>query len=126
MADKQKTDKRTEKKQLENPKKTPEKTLVQLSLQKVPDFIRNALVSDKTAPQKQKRADSSDIDSPLGASPGVSGISIDFKSIHDSLSDIRENMVKKSEMKAMITSILEEMKKRYQRRDYNSLKKFIT
>lgn len=110
MADKQKTDKRTEKKQPENPKKTPDKKLVQLSLHKVPDSIRNALVSDKTAPKKQKRVDSSDNDSPLGASPGVSGISVDLKSIHDSLSDISENMVKKSEMKVMITSILEKMK----------------
>lgn len=71
MADKQKTDKRTEKKQPENPKKTPDKKLVQLSLHKVPDSIRNALVSDKTAPKKQKRVDSSDNDSPLGAVGGL-------------------------------------------------------
>lgn len=31
--------------------------------------------------------------------------------IHDRLSDIRENMVKKPEMKVMMTSILEVMKK---------------
>lgn len=77
MADKQKTDIRSEKKQLENPKKTPEKkNLVQLHLQKVPDSIRNA--------------DSSDIDSPLGALPGVSGFFIDLKYINDSLSDMRK------------------------------------
>lgn len=34
-----------------------------------------------------------------------------IKSFHDRLSDIRENMVKKSEMKVMMTSILEVMKK---------------
>lgn len=70
MVDKQMTDKWTKKKQPENPKKSQEKIFVQLSIQKVPDSIRNALLSDKTAPKK-KRADSSDIDSPLGASPGI-------------------------------------------------------
>lgn len=34
-----------------------------------------------------------------------------INSIHDRLSDNRENMVKKSEMKVMMTSILEVMKK---------------
>lgn len=41
-----------------------------------------------------------------------------INSIHDRLSDIRENMVKKSEMKVMMTSILEVMKKD-ERRNYN-------
>lgn len=83
MSNKRKTDKRTKKKQQENPTKTPDKKkLLQLSFQKVPDFIRDALLSDKTARKKRKRTDSSDTDFPLGASPRVPDISIDLKSIH--------------------------------------------
>lgn len=39
------------------------------------------------------------------------GLGQAINSIHDRPSDIRENMVKKSEMKVMMTSILEVMKK---------------
>lgn len=62
------------KKQAESLKKTPEKKLVQLSLHKVPDSVRITVVSDKTAPKKQKRTESSDMDSQLGAPPGTTGI----------------------------------------------------
>lgn len=67
----------------------PAKNLVQLSLQKVQGSIRNALVSDKTTPKKQKRTDSTDTDSPFKGLACVSRISIDLKYIEDSLSDIR-------------------------------------
>lgn len=57
-----------------------------------------------------------------GATPGVSGISINLKSIHDSLPDIRENMIKHSEMKYIITSILDEMKKYIQEENISDVK----
>lgn len=76
----------------------------------------------KKAPRKHQKTDSLDTDSPLGATPGVSGISINLKSIHDSLPDIRENMIKHSEMKYIITSILEEMKKYIQEENISDVK----
>lgn len=47
----------------------------------------------------------------LGELLGVLGIFVDLKFIYDSLFDIRENMVKKLEMKVMMILILEVMKK---------------
>lgn len=126
MADnKQRCEKKLDKILSENLKKTPEKKLVQLSLHKVPDSVRNTVVSDKAASKKQKRTESSDMDSPLGAPPGTPGISGELKSIQETLSNIQENMVKKTEIKTIMTSFLEEMKKEFRQEIITDVKNSI-
>lgn len=64
------------------------KKFVQSNLPKVPNYVRNTVVSDRSRtalPKPQKRIESSDMNSPLGTPPGTTGILGKVKSIHETV-----------------------------------------
>ena len=110
MADvRQRTEKKTDRKTSENAK-TPEKKLVQLNLHNVPKTRSSTLSEKASAKNDQKRTDSSVLKSPSEARPDVLDFSMELKQIQESLSEIKNNMVCKSEIKDIVSSILNELK----------------
>lgn len=98
-------EKKTDKKTLDNPLKTSEKRYVQLNLNSASTSIKNSVVSDKQ-PQKKQRSSSSDIDT-LNGTPDLTR---DLNNIQQSLLEIRQTMVNKSELKDIVKSVIAEVK----------------
>lgn len=97
-----------DKKSSSSDKKTPDRRLVQLNLKSVPASIKNSVVSEKSAAKKTKRNSSTDCDSPNGA-PDLDNIG-DIRLIHESIADIKNTMVRKTDVKEIVTSIISELK----------------
>ncbi|XP_078314714.1 uncharacterized protein LOC144619735 [Crassostrea virginica] len=107
----ERTEKANEKKGEKN-MKTPEqetskqKKLTQLNLKSVPLSVRNSVVSDKL-PNKKPRTSSGEM-SPNGASEVID--TGELKIIQESLREIKDTMVKKSDIKDIVSAILSELK----------------
>ena len=79
--------------------------LTQLNSKSVPLSVRNIVVSDKL-PNKEPRTSSGER-SPNGASEIDTG---ELKIIQESLREIKDTMVKRSDIKDIISAILSELK----------------
>lgn len=77
--------------------------LVQLYLQSVPSSIKSAIISDKR-PSKLQRTSSSDTE------PLTSDFCDELKSIQESLLEIRATIMKKDDIKNIVTDIVSEIK----------------
>lgn len=103
--------------------KTPEtdqikqKKLVQLNLKSAPSSVRNLVVSDKNPPKKP-RTSSSD-QTPDGDSDFIT-------TIQDSLAEIKETMVKKSDIKDIVTEIITGLKNELKKEIISEIKKDLT
>lgn len=97
-----------DKKSSSNDKKTPDRRLVQLNLKSVPASIKNSVVSEKSAAKKTKRNSSTDCDSPNG--PPDLDTTGDIRLIHEGIADIKNTMVRKTDVKEIVTSIISELK----------------
>ena len=82
---------------------------MQLNLHNVPK-TRSSTLSEKTSARNQKKTDSSELKSPSEARPGMFDFSMELKQIQESLSEIKNSMVSKSEIKDIVSSILNELK----------------
>lgn len=80
-----------------------DKQLVQLNLQSVPSSIKSAIISNKR-PLKVQRTSSSDTE------PHTTDFFDVLKSIQESLLEIRATMVKKDDIKNIVTDIVSEIK----------------
>lgn len=84
--------------------KTPDRRLVQLNLKSVPASIKNSVESEKSAAKKPKRNSSTDCDSPNG--PPDLDTTGDIRLIHEGIADIKNTMVRKTDVKEIVTSII--------------------
>lgn len=98
-------------------KKTPEKEqtktkkLVQLDLKSAPVSVRKSIVSEKAAVKKPRTSSGDHTPAHDGSTSDQHvNISGDLHQIQQSLTEIRESMVKKSDVKALVSEILLELK----------------
>lgn len=92
-----------EKKLEKKSEKVSDKRLVQLNLQSVSSSIKSAHISDKR-PSKVQRTSSSDTE------PINTDVFDELKSIQESLLEIRATMMKKDDIKNIVTDIVSEIK----------------
>lgn len=89
--------------------KSTDERLVQsqlnLDLQSVPSSVKSPIVSDERL-LKQQRTSSSNTEL---LTPGT-GLSDELRHIHESLSEIRESMLKNEDIKSIVRTLLSEVK----------------
>ena len=121
MEGKQKSDRKTEK--MDHGGKSLDRKVVQsqLSLHSVPVSVKNSTISERR-PSKQQRTSSSDTE-PLLACVDISQ---ELKLIQTSLAEIRESMVKNTDIKSIVTTIVSEMKNEIKREVITEIKESLT
>lgn len=126
MDGKEKTEKKNEK-QVDRSGKSLEKRLVQsqLKIDSVPSSIRTLRSTNVSDKRLQQRTSSSDAEPTTPMSPGAD-ISGELKRIHESLTEIRESMVKKDDIKSIVAVIMSEMKGEIKNEIISDVKETLT